>query len=137
MAASRRSGASAAAVSIQPPSSATRRPARRATTPYPVLARPGSMPRTIMCSGILRRRADASPLTPRVVSSDTVPDWEAEGLLEGLNEDERRERSDLLDYLHDEIGTSIERLKEGDPALLVAIPAERHVGGEPRYTPRE
>jgi adenylate cyclase len=66
-----------------------------------------------------------------------VPDWEAEGLLEGLNEDERRERVELLDYLHDEFGTSIERLREGDPALLIAIPAERHVGGEPRYTARE
>ena len=71
------------------------------------------------------------------MSSATVPDWEAEGLLEGLNEDERRERAELLDYLHGEVGVGIERLREGDPALLVAIPAERHVGGEPRYTPRE
>jgi adenylate cyclase len=66
-----------------------------------------------------------------------VPDWEAEGLLEGLDGAERAERIELLDYLHDEIGTSLERLKGADPALLVAIPAERHVGGEPRYTPRE
>jgi adenylate cyclase len=66
-----------------------------------------------------------------------VPDWEAEGLLEGLDADERRERSELLDYLHEECGVDVERLREGDPALLIAIPAERHVGGEPRHTARE
>ena len=66
-----------------------------------------------------------------------MPDWEAEGLLEGLDEDERRERSELLDYLHDQCGVPIERLRDNDPALLIAIPAERHVGGEPRHTPRE
>jgi adenylate cyclase len=67
----------------------------------------------------------------------TVPDWEAEGLLEGLDSDERRERAELLDYLHDEIGVPVERLRDQDPALLVAMPAEVHVGGQPRYTPRE
>jgi adenylate cyclase len=66
-----------------------------------------------------------------------VPDWEAEGLLEGLDEDDRRERAELLDYLHDEVGIAIDRLRGQDPALLVAMPAERHVGAEPRYTPRE
>jgi adenylate cyclase len=66
-----------------------------------------------------------------------MPDWEAEGLLEGLDEDERRERSELLDYLHEQCGAPIERLRDNDPALLIAIPAERHVGGEPRHTPRE
>jgi adenylate cyclase len=66
-----------------------------------------------------------------------MPDWEAEGLLEGLDEDERRERAELLDYLHDECGVAIERLRDADPALLIAIPAERHVGGEPLHTPRE
>src|SRR4051794_7458982 len=99
---------------MQPPSSATRRAARRATTPYPVFARPGSMPRTIM-----RSRFSARGRTPpRVVSSATVPDWEAEGLLEGLDEDERRERAELLDYLHDECGIALERLRDQDPALL-------------------
>jgi adenylate cyclase len=66
-----------------------------------------------------------------------MPDWETEGLLEGLDEEERRERADLLDYLHDECGVPVERLRGQDPALLIAIPAERHVGGEPRHTPRE
>jgi len=66
-----------------------------------------------------------------------VPDWEAEGLLEGLDEDERSERVELLDYLHDDLGISLERLRTQDPALLIAMPAEVHVGGEPRYTPRE
>jgi len=66
-----------------------------------------------------------------------VPDWEAEGLLEGLNADERRERRELLDYLHGEMGIPVDRLRDQDPALLIAIPAERHVGGEPRFTPRE
>ena len=66
-----------------------------------------------------------------------MPDWEAEGLLEGLDSDERRERAELLAYLHDECGASIERLREADPALLIAIPAERHVGGEPVHTARE
>ena len=82
---------------------------------------------------ILRARADAS----RVRSSATVPDWEAEGLLEGLDQDERRERVELLDYLHDDVGIPVDRLRGQDPALLVAMPAERHVGAEPRYTPRE
>ena len=67
----------------------------------------------------------------------TVPDWEAEGLLEGLDSDERRERAELLDYLHDDMGVPVERLRDQDPALLVAMPAEVHVGGQPRYTPRE
>jgi adenylate cyclase len=66
-----------------------------------------------------------------------VPDWEAEGLLEGLSEEERHERRELLDYLHDEVGIPIERLRDQDPALLIAMPAERHVGGEPRFTARE
>ena len=66
-----------------------------------------------------------------------MPDWEAEGLLEGLDEDERSERVELLDYLHDDLGISLERLRTQDPALLIAMPAEVHVGGEPRYTPRE
>jgi adenylate cyclase len=66
-----------------------------------------------------------------------VPDWEAEGLLEGLDADDRRERAELLDYLHDDIGISVERLRGQDPALLVAMPAERHVGAEPRYSARE
>jgi adenylate cyclase len=66
-----------------------------------------------------------------------VPDWESEGLLDKLGESERAERIELLDYLHDELGVPLERLREGDPALLIAIPAERHVGGEPRYTARE
>jgi adenylate cyclase len=66
-----------------------------------------------------------------------VPDWEAEGLLEGLDDAERRERSELLDYLHDELGIPLERLRDSEPALLIAMPAERHVGGEPRHTARE
>jgi adenylate cyclase len=66
-----------------------------------------------------------------------VPDWEAEGLLEGLDADERRERAELLDYLHEDCGIPAERLRDADPALLIAMPAERHVGGEPRHTPRE
>jgi adenylate cyclase len=82
--------------------------------------------------GILRGRSDAS--ARRV---QRVPDWEAEGLLEGLTDDERPERIELLDYLHDEVGIPVERLRDQDPALLIAMPAERHVGTEPRYTPRE
>ena len=74
---------------------------------------------------------------PRVGCAGTVPDWEAEGLLEGLDDDERRERAELLDYLHDEVGVPLDRLRDQDPALLIAMPAERHVGGEPRHTPRE
>jgi adenylate cyclase len=66
-----------------------------------------------------------------------VPDWEAEGLLEGLDEDERRERVELLDYLHDELGMSLERLHLQEPGLLITMPAEVHIGAEPRYTPRE
>ena len=71
------------------------------------------------------------------MSGATVADWEAEGLLEGLDGDERRERAELLDYLHEEVGISLERLRFQDPALLIALPAEVHVGAEPRHTPRE
>src|SRR5688572_33375955 len=45
--ASRRSSGTPARVSITPPSSAARRPPWAITTPYPVFAVPGSMPRTI------------------------------------------------------------------------------------------
>ena len=66
-----------------------------------------------------------------------MADWEAEGLLEGLDPEERRERSELLDYLHGDLGIAVDRLRDNDPALLIAMPAEGHVGGQPRHTPRE
>ncbi len=66
-----------------------------------------------------------------------MPDWEAEGLLDGLQGAERAERADLLDYLHDDVGIATERLRDQDPALLITMPAQRHVGGEPRHTERE
>jgi adenylate cyclase len=86
---------------------------------------------------VFARFCGARRTPPRVGCAGTVPDWEAEGLLEGLDEDERRERAELLDYLHDEVGVPMDRLRDQDPALLIAMPAERHVGGEPRHTPRE
>src|SRR5688500_17627176 len=59
MRASRRSSVSSGPVPITPPSSAASRWPRASTTPKPVWAVPGSMPRTITIPLILCRVADA------------------------------------------------------------------------------
>lgn len=65
------------------------------------------------------------------------PDFEAEGLLDGLAGDERADRLALLKRLAGE-GVGIDELRaavaEGRLAFLAV---ERALAGEPRYTPRE
>ena len=64
-------------------------------------------------------------------------DWEAEGLLDGLEGEDRADRVALLDRLHDD-GTSLEELREAvHDETLVFLPAERMIGGEARYTAAE
>lgn len=65
-------------------------------------------------------------------------DFEAEGLLDGLEAEPRRARLELLEQLERE-GCSLEELKEAVAAgRLTLLPVERTLAGEgPRYTARE
>jgi adenylate cyclase len=66
-------------------------------------------------------------------------DWEAEGLLEGLDGEAREARVRLLEALHDD-GIDLEELKKAaEDGRLVLLPVERAIeGGEgPRYTVAE
>ncbi|HEV2727376.1 MAG TPA: adenylate cyclase regulatory domain-containing protein, partial [Solirubrobacterales bacterium] len=65
-------------------------------------------------------------------------DFEAEGLLDGLDDASRQARLDLLERLSGE-GCSLEELKEAVAAgRLTLLPVERALAGEgPRYTARE
>src|SRR4051812_46984169 len=65
-------------------------------------------------------------------------DWEAEGLLEGLEDDAARDaRRRLLDELH-ATGMSLEELRRTVAEdKLVLAPVARALGSEPRYTARE
>jgi adenylate cyclase len=64
-------------------------------------------------------------------------DFAAEGLLDGLEGDAREARERLLRRLHDQ-GTPIEELRRAAAEdRLVLLPAERLIGGEPRYTGAE
>jgi adenylate cyclase len=65
-------------------------------------------------------------------------DWEAEGLLEGLDEDEaRQDRIELLDYLHDE-GCEVAELEQAVAEdRLVLLPVERLLAGDKRYSQRQ
>jgi adenylate cyclase len=65
-------------------------------------------------------------------------DWEAEGLLDGLEDDRAREaRRRLLDELRED-GVGIEELRAAVAEdRLALLPVERLVGGEPLYTARD
>jgi adenylate cyclase len=64
-------------------------------------------------------------------------DFEAEGLLEGLEGRARSERLELLQQLHDQ-GVSVDELREAvQGGRLMLLPAERLVGGEAAYTADE
>jgi adenylate cyclase len=65
-------------------------------------------------------------------------DFEAEGLLDGLEGDARAARRELLERLAGE-GVPLEELREAvEGGRLALLPVERAVAGEgPRYTPRE
>jgi adenylate cyclase len=65
------------------------------------------------------------------------PDFEAEGLLEGLDQGARETRRRLLERLFD-AGISLEQLQEAIASdRLVILPAEHELGAEPLYTATE
>ena len=65
------------------------------------------------------------------------PDWEAEGLLEGLEGEERDARIALLRDLHSE-GVSLDDLRQAvAEGRLIFLPVERALGEQPRYSPRQ
>ena len=65
-------------------------------------------------------------------------DWEAEGLLEELeDEDARDARRQLLDHLHEQ-GSSVDELRQAvKEDRLVLLPVERFLAGSNIYTQRE
>ncbi len=65
-------------------------------------------------------------------------DFEAEGLLDGVQGEARKARGRLLEQLHEE-GVPLEELREAVAGgRLTLLPVERALaGGSPRYTPRE
>ena len=64
-------------------------------------------------------------------------DFEAEGLLAGLDGEERESRIALLEWLVDD-GVELEELKVAvAEERLGVLPVERLLAGEPRYSPRE
>jgi adenylate cyclase len=62
-------------------------------------------------------------------------DWEAEGLLDGLEDEESRAaRRELLDYLHDD-GCDVDELRAAvEEDRLVLLPVERVLAGERTYS---
>ena len=66
-------------------------------------------------------------------------DWEAEGLLEGLEDEESRAaRVELLDHLHDDQGCSVDELRQAvEEDRLVLLPVERLLAGGKLYSRRQ
>jgi adenylate cyclase len=65
-------------------------------------------------------------------------DWDAEGLLEGLEDEAARAaRAELLDELHND-GCTLDELRQAAAEdRLVLLPVERVLAGAPRYSARE
>ena len=62
------------------------------------------------------------------------PDFDAEGLLDGVEGDARKARRELLAYLYDQ-GVSLEELARAiDDSRLVLLPVERVLAEEQKYT---
>jgi len=66
-----------------------------------------------------------------------MTDWDAEGLLDGLEGDAREARAELLDLIsHD--GVALDELRAAAAEdRLVLLPLERTIAGRPRYTADE
>ncbi len=64
-------------------------------------------------------------------------DFAAEGLLDGLHEEERRDRLALLEYLTGDGVTLAELRRASASGTLMFLPAERIIGGRARYTAAE
>lgn len=82
---------------------------------------------------------DLRPFMAADVASRELPDFEAEGLLDGLDEEERAARIKLLTELYVEDGIDLETLKEEAAANRLALmPADLILGPtRQKYTPRE
>jgi adenylate cyclase len=67
--------------------------------------------------------------------AEEKPDFEAEGLLDGIEDErERRARLELLEQLHED-GVELDELREAvKEERLVLLPVERVLGGVPAYT---
>ena len=64
-------------------------------------------------------------------------DWESEGLLEGLEGEERDARRELLDGLHDD-GATLDELRSAvKENRLALLPVERELGGDTSLTQRD
>jgi adenylate cyclase len=66
-------------------------------------------------------------------------DWAAEGLLDGLDDEASRDaRAELLEYLHEEKGCSIDELRQAvEEDRLVLLPVERLLAGDKSYSQRQ
>ncbi|HMJ33740.1 MAG TPA: adenylate cyclase regulatory domain-containing protein [Baekduia sp.] len=64
-------------------------------------------------------------------------DFEAEGFYEGLDEQARAEREDLLHWLVEQGFSDPELRRAHRRGLLIFLAAEREVGGEPKYTAQD
>ena len=64
-------------------------------------------------------------------------DWEKEGLLEGLDGEERDARVDLLEQLHED-GVEVDELRTAiEEERLALLPVERVVGGDRDLSPKD
>ena len=65
-------------------------------------------------------------------------DWDGEGLLEGLEDEQARAaRGKLLDHLRDEQGCSVEELRQAvEEDRLVLLPVEHFLSGDTAYSQR-
>jgi adenylate cyclase len=72
-----------------------------------------------------------------VTASDSRPDFEAEGLLEGLEGEARSARLELLRHLYDE-GFTLDKLRQAaQEDRLVLLPVERVIAEDLKYTATE
>lgn len=82
---------------------------------------------------------DLRPFTATDAATRELPDFEAEGLLEGLDGDARAARIRLLTELYLESGVDLQTLKEEVEAnRLALLPADIVLGRtSEKYTPNE
>jgi adenylate cyclase len=72
-----------------------------------------------------------------VTPAGDKPDFEAEGLLEGLDGEARSARLELLQHLHND-GFTLEQLRQAvEEERLVLLPVERVIAEEQKYTATE
>jgi adenylate cyclase len=86
---------------------------------------------------ILRVPPDACLPYPAVLMSSGQIDFAAEGLLDGLQGEQRAERRVLLQYLAADGVTLAELRRTTASGTVMFLPAERVIGGRARYSARE